>query len=68
MKSLSLTTQSIFSFLSRCLIELKPEEETSQFNKTESTNDDGTRFHQTDANTRVQQAQESYFLERRSFL
>jgi hypothetical protein len=68
MKSLSLTTQSIFSFLSQFLIKLKHEEDTSQINKTESTNDDQIHSCQADAKKRIQHVQENYFLERRNFL
>lgn len=65
---LSLTTQSIFSFLSQFLIEFKQKEDTSQFNKTEAINDDGIRSCQADVNKRIQRVQENYFLERRTFL
>gem|GEM_PF-3557367 len=68
MKSSSLPTQSILSFLSRFLIGIKHKQDTSQFNQTESINDEGNCPFQANANKEIQRVQEHYFLERRTSL
>ncbi|MCY7279217.1 MAG: hypothetical protein LH702_37140 [Phormidesmis sp. CAN_BIN44] len=68
MKLYSLTTQSIFSFVSQFLVELKHEENTSQFDTTEPIDDHRSRSYQAEVNQSIRRVQENYFLERRGFL
>ncbi len=68
MKLLSLTTQSIFSSLSHFLVKFKCKEDRPQFDETKFLNERTSSSYQADVNKRIQQVQDNYFLERRTFL
>lgn len=68
MRSASVMTKSIVSFLSQFSIPSKQQEKNYESSETELLQERNSKFYKININEAVQRVQENYFLERRSFL